>query len=78
MSLNHRIVYYFNRLWPVLIISISAWIIWANFDEGKPFDWLALIAAAGMLVIGHFFGRLIEWLFTAAGGNNDAGRNLDQ
>jgi hypothetical protein len=77
-SLNHRIVHYFNRLWPVLIISISAWIIWVNFDEGRPFDWLALTAATGMLVIGLFFGRMIERMFVIEGGNREARRDLDQ
>jgi hypothetical protein len=77
-SLNHGIVYWFNRLWPVLVISISAWIIWINVEEGKPFDWLALFAASGMLVIGHFFGRFIEWLFIVEASSRKGRRDLDQ
>jgi Na+/H+ antiporter NhaC len=77
-SPNHAIVHYFNRLWPVLIISISAWIIWTNIDEGKPFDWLALLAAFAMLVIGYFFGRFVEWLFVVEAISRKADRDLDR
>ena len=58
-SLNHRIVYWFFRLWPFFVAAILAVIVWQNIRDGRPFDWMALLAAVGFALV----ARIVEPLF---------------